>query len=71
MWVTCPPSASSGYRAEFHEVRYQKYTNPLNCRISSSAISGYHADFHEGPGTVGKWQGRGKACHGNGMACVN
>jgi hypothetical protein len=31
---------------EFHEVCYQKHTNPLNCRTSSSDISGYHTDFH-------------------------
>jgi hypothetical protein len=61
MWATCPPSAFYGYGAEFHEVCYRKYTNPLNCRISSSDISGYPADFHEGHGTVGKWQGRGMA----------
>jgi hypothetical protein len=33
------------YHAEFHEGRYQKHTNPLNCMTSSSDISGYHADF--------------------------
>jgi hypothetical protein len=48
MWATCPLSASSGYRAEFHEGCYQKHINPLNCRNSSSDISGYHAEFHEG-----------------------
>jgi hypothetical protein len=53
-----PALASSGYHAEFHEVCYQKHTNPLNYRTSSSDISGYHADFHEGHGTVGG-QGRG------------
>jgi hypothetical protein len=47
---------------------YQKHTNPLNCRASSSDISGYHADFHEGHGTVGEWQWRGTAWHGNGRA---
>jgi hypothetical protein len=57
-----PRSASSGYQAEFHEGCYQKHTNPLNCRTSSSDISGDHADFHEGHGTVGEWQGRGMAC---------
>jgi hypothetical protein len=41
---------------------FQKYTNPLKCRASSSDISGYHADFHDGHGTVGEWQGRGMAC---------
>jgi hypothetical protein len=40
MCTTCPHSASSGFRAEFHEVFfYQKHTNPLNCRTSSSDIS--------------------------------
>jgi hypothetical protein len=63
MWATCPLSDSSGYHAEFHE-GYQKHTNPLNCRTSSSDISGYDADFHEGHGAVGEWQR-------NGMACVN
>jgi hypothetical protein len=67
MWAICPRSASSGYDAELHEVCYQKHTNPLNCRTSSSDISGYHADFHEGHGTVGERQGRGTACQGNGM----
>jgi hypothetical protein len=74
MWATCP-RASSGYHAEFHEGCYQKCTNPLNYRTSSSDISGYHANFHEGHGTVGEWQGRGMACvnyrgtawQGNGM----
>jgi hypothetical protein len=61
MWATCPRSASSGYHAEFHE-GYQKHTNPLNCRTSSSDISGHHADFHEGHGTVREWRGRGMAC---------
>jgi hypothetical protein len=42
----------SGYHAEFHEGCYQKHTNLLNCRTSSSDISGNHADFHEGHGTV-------------------
>jgi hypothetical protein len=77
MRVTCPRSASSGYRAEFHEGCYQKRTNPLNCRTSSSDISGY-MDFHEGYGTVGEWQGlgmeyvnkRGIVCHGNGMGAA-
>jgi hypothetical protein len=64
MWVTCPRSASSDYHAELHEGCYQKHTNLLNCRTSSSEISAYHADFHEGHGTVGEWQG-------SGMACVN
>jgi hypothetical protein len=62
-----------GNQAEFHEGCYQKHTNPLNCRTSSSDISGYHADFHEGHGTVGKWQGHGMTCELtlHGMACVN
>jgi hypothetical protein len=47
MWATGQRSASSGYHAEINEV-YQKQTNPLNCRTSSSDISGYHADFREG-----------------------
>jgi hypothetical protein len=47
MWATCPLSASSGHRAEFHE-GYQKHTNPLNRRTSSSDISGYNAEVHEG-----------------------
>jgi hypothetical protein len=71
MWATCPHLASSGYHAEFHKGCYQKHTNPLNCRTSSSDISSYHADFHEGHGTVGEWQRRGMAWPGNGMACVN
>jgi hypothetical protein len=66
MWATCPRSASSGYHAEFLE-SYQKHTNPLNCRSSSSDISGHHADFQEGNGTVGEWQERGMAWQGNGM----
>jgi hypothetical protein len=74
-----PAFSFSDYDAEFHEGCYQKHTNPLNCRTSSSDISGYHADFHEGHGTVGEWQGngvarvnkRGTARHGNGVACVN
>jgi hypothetical protein len=61
MWATCPLLASSGYYAEFYEGCYQKYTNLLNCRTSSSEISGYHADFHEGHGTVGEWQESGMA----------
>jgi hypothetical protein len=84
MWATCPRSAYSGYHAEFHDVCYQKHTNLLNCRTSSSDISSYHADFHEGHGTVGEWQGvawhgmcdltrHGMAGerHGHGMACAN
>jgi hypothetical protein len=55
MWATCPLSAFSGYQTEFHEGCYQKHTNPLNYRTSSSDISGYHEDFHEGHGTVGEW----------------
>jgi hypothetical protein len=62
MGATRPHSASSGYHAEFHEGCYQKHTNPLNCRTSSSDISGYQADFHEGHGTVEKWQECGTAC---------
>jgi hypothetical protein len=84
--VVCSRSASSGYHAEFHEGCYQKHTNPLNCRTSSSDISGYHADFYEGHGTVENgrgeawhmlinawWHGRGTAWerHGRGMVCVN
>jgi hypothetical protein len=41
---------------------YQKHTNPLNCRTSSSDISGYHAEFNEGHGTVGEWQECGMSC---------
>jgi aminoglycoside phosphotransferase family enzyme len=62
MWVTFPHSASSDNHAEFHE-GYQKHTNLLNYRTSSSDISDYHADFHEEHGTVGEWQGRGAAWH--------
>jgi hypothetical protein len=58
MWATSPRSASSGHHAEFHEGCYQKHTNPLNRRTSSSDISGYHTDLHEGNCTVGEWQGR-------------
>jgi hypothetical protein len=61
MRATCLRSASSGYHAEFYECCYQKHTNPLNCRTSSSDISGYHTYFHEDHGTVGEWQGRGMA----------
>jgi hypothetical protein len=57
MWASCALSASSGYHVEFREGCYQKHTNPLNCRTSSSDISGYHADFHEEYGIVGEWQG--------------
>jgi hypothetical protein len=65
--------------SEFHKGCYQKHTNPLNCRTSSSDISGYHVDFHEGQGTVGELHRCGTArvneCgtawQGNGMACVN
>jgi hypothetical protein len=73
MWALYPLSASSGYHAEFHEVCYQKHTNPLNCRTRSSDISGYQADFHEGNGTVEEWQGRGMAGerHGRNIACVD
>jgi hypothetical protein len=61
MWATCTRSASSGYQAEFHEGCYQKHTNPLNCRTSSTDISDYHADVNEGHDTVGDWQRRGMA----------
>jgi hypothetical protein len=61
MWATYLRSATSGFHAEFHEGCYQKHTNPLNCRTTSSDISGYHADFYEEHDTVGKWQGRGMA----------
>jgi hypothetical protein len=60
----CPWSASSGYHTEFHEGCFQKHTNSLNCRTSSSDISGYHMDFHEGHGTVREWLV-------SSMACVN
>jgi hypothetical protein len=62
MCATRLHSASSGYHMEFHEGCYQKHTNPLNCRTSSSDISGYHTDFHEGHSTVGEWQGHDMAC---------
>jgi hypothetical protein len=62
MWATCPSSASSGYHAGFHVGCYQKRTNLLNCRTSSSNIFGYDAGFHEGHDTVEEWQGRGMAC---------
>jgi hypothetical protein len=62
MWATCPQSASSGHHAEFREGCYQKHTNPLKYRTSSSDISDYHEDFYEGHGTVGERQGRGMAC---------
>jgi hypothetical protein len=62
MWATCPRPPSSGYHAEFHEGCYQKHTNLLTCRSSSSVISGYHAAFYEGHGTVGERQERGMAC---------
>jgi hypothetical protein len=52
MWTTCLHSASSDYHVVFHE-GYQKHTNPLTCKASSSDISGYHVDFHEERGTVG------------------
>jgi hypothetical protein len=82
MWATYLRSASFGYHTEFHEGCYQKHTNPLNCRTSSSNISGYHADFHEGHGTVGEWQALHDMCeikrygmvgerHGHGMACAD
>jgi hypothetical protein len=62
MWATCLRSASSGYHVEFHEGYYQKHTNPLNRRTSSSDIASYHMDFHEGHGIVREWQGWGMAC---------
>jgi hypothetical protein len=40
MWATCPRSASSGYHAEFHEVCYQKHSNPLTLSLLTSYI--YH-----------------------------
>jgi hypothetical protein len=61
MRATCPRFASSGYHVEIHE-GYQKHTNPLKCRTSSSDISVYQADFHEGHGSVEEWQGRGMVC---------
>jgi hypothetical protein len=61
MWSTCLLSAFSGYYAEFHE-GYQKHTNLLNSRTSSSDIFGYFVEFHEGHCTVGEWQMRGMAC---------
>jgi hypothetical protein len=70
MWATCLRPAFSSYHAEFHEGCYQKYTNPLNCKTSSSDISGFHADFDEGHGTVGEWQGSGMACQENGMGAA-
>jgi hypothetical protein len=54
IWATCLLSVSFGYHAEFYDGCYQKHTNPLNCRTSSSDISGYHEDSHEGHGTVGE-----------------
>jgi hypothetical protein len=38
MWATFPFSASSAYHAEFNEGFYQKTTNTLNCRTSSSDV---------------------------------
>jgi hypothetical protein len=38
---------------------YQKHTDPLNCKTSSSDISGCHTNFHEQCSTVGEWQGNG------------
>jgi hypothetical protein len=64
MWATCPRSAASDYHAEFHEGCYQKHTNLLKCKASSSDISGYQIDFNEGHGIVGEW-------HGRSMSCVN
>jgi hypothetical protein len=69
MWATCLLSAVSGYHAEFHE-GYQKRTNPLNYRTSSSDISGNHVGFQERHGAVGEWQGRGMAWQGNGMGAA-
>jgi hypothetical protein len=62
MWAACPSSASSGYHAEFNEVCYQKHTNPLKCRTSSSDISGYQVDLQNGHSTVREWQGHGMGC---------
>jgi hypothetical protein len=62
MWATCPRAAFAGYHAEFHEVCYQKHTNPLNCRTRNLDISSYHAAFHKGYGSVGEWKGRDMAC---------
>jgi hypothetical protein len=59
--VTYPCLASSGIHTEFHKGCYQKHTNALNCRTSSSDISGYHADFHEDTALSGN--GRGTAWH--------
>jgi hypothetical protein len=72
MWETCPCSASSSYHAEFHK-GYQKHTNLLNRKTSSSHISGYHEDFYKGHSTIREWQGHGMAWQGNsmGMADVN
>jgi hypothetical protein len=44
-----------------HEGCFQKHTNELNCKTSSSVIIGYHADFNEGHGTVGERQECGMA----------
>jgi hypothetical protein len=49
-------------QAEFHEVFYEKHTDPLNRGTNNSDISGYHANLHEGHGNVGEWQGHGTAC---------
>jgi hypothetical protein len=70
MWTTYPRSASSGYHAEFHEGCYQKHTNNINCRTSSSDISVYLGHFPEGRGTVGEWQWRGMAWQVNGMGAA-
>jgi hypothetical protein len=43
---------------------YQKHTNPLTFRISSSIICGYDTGFHKGHGSVGESQE-------SGMECVN
>jgi hypothetical protein len=56
-----PALISFCYHEDIHEGCYQKHTNRLNCRTSSSENSGYHADFHERQDTVRKWQGHGTA----------
>jgi hypothetical protein len=69
--------AAFGFHAEFHE-GYQKHTNPLNCRTSSSDISVYHTNFNEGHGncrrTAGARHGmcelRETALLGNGMGAA-
>jgi hypothetical protein len=64
MWATCPLSASSGYRAEFHEGCYQKHTNPLRLavRIFPATTRTFTKD------TALSKIGRGAAWHGRGTA---